>query len=147
MTRNGSLGPYPHLSWMAPGAAVPQSPVGPRRASVAGSLDCMVMGPITWSYHPSESSYAMMTAVLLHEGSCSNELMVFTRKVCSSSGSEYPAWPSWYFAAFRKLTAGRFPLSAATQKLLRSYWWFAWSVLPIMSGELGGRWWWFDVEA
>src|SRR5271166_4414835 len=132
---------------MVPVTVAPHSPAGPRRASVAGSLECIVIGPITWSYHPSESSYAMMTAVLLHVGSCSKELIVFTRKVCSSRGSEYPACPSWYFAAFRKLTAGRFPLSAATQKLLRSYWWFAWSVLPIMLGELGGRWWGLEVEA
>ena len=40
---------------------------------------------------------------------CSIWLMVFTRKVCSSSGSEYPGWPSWYSDAFRKLTAGMLP--------------------------------------
>src|SRR5450759_3135606 len=73
---------------MVPVTVAPHSPVGPRRASVAGSLECIVMGPITWSYHPSESSYAMMTPILLHVGRFSKELIVFTRKVCSSSGSE-----------------------------------------------------------
>src|SRR5260370_22018876 len=45
-----------------------------------------------------------------------SRLMVFTRKICSSWGSEYSGWPCWYRAAFRKLTAARLPDSAAHQK-------------------------------
>jgi hypothetical protein len=33
------------------------------------------------------------------------------------------------------------PACAAAQKLVRSYWWLAWSVLPIMAVDVGGRWW------
>ena len=54
-TSSGSRGPYPHRSWKAPAAAVPQWP-GPVRASFAGSFDWLTIGGITWSYQPSESS-------------------------------------------------------------------------------------------
>ena len=100
----------------------------PFRTSLAGSFDGLTIGPITLSYQPSESSQLMMTAVLLQVGRLSSWLIVLTRKACSSSGSELPGCPSWYLSAFRKLTAGRLPESAAIQKEDRSYWWFAWSV-------------------
>ena len=67
-------------------------------------------------------------------------LIVFTRKVCSSSGFEYMACPSSYAGAFSRLTAGRFPAPRALKKSLRSYWWFAWSDWPITETEPGARW-------
>src|ERR1700676_3600376 len=85
--------------------AVPQAP-GPVRAS-AVPVDVLTIGPIWWSYHPSESSYMITTAVLFQFRCCSRKLIVLTINVCSSRGSEYPAWPSWYDGALRKLTAGK----------------------------------------
>jgi hypothetical protein len=41
-----------------------------------------------WSYQPSESSYAMTTAVLDQSGVCSRALISLTRNCCSSIGSE-----------------------------------------------------------
>ena len=83
---------------------------------------------MTLSYQPSESSQLMIIAVLLQLGRLTSWLMVLTSQVCSSSGSELAGCPSWNLSAFRKLTAGRLPESAAIQKEERSYWWFAWSV-------------------
>src|SRR5215470_15912316 len=54
ITRNGWRGPNPHLPFWAPCFGVPQLP-GPSNASAA-VLDGETMGPITWSYQPSESS-------------------------------------------------------------------------------------------
>jgi len=41
---------------------------------------------------------------------------------------------------FEVTDRGRFPASAAAQKSLRSYWWLASSVRPIIWVELAGRW-------
>src|SRR5690348_3109289 len=41
--------------------------------------------------------------------------------VCSSNGLEYPACPSWKAGALRKLTEGRLPEVAASQKSEISY--------------------------
>ena len=105
ITNNGRWGPYPHRSWYIPGDTC-QHRSDPRSLSYLGSLDWLIMGGITWSYHPSESSYEMMIAVSFHSGICSIRLIVETRKCSSSIGSEYPACPFWYLGAFRKLTSG-----------------------------------------
>ena len=47
------------------------------------------------SYQPSESSHVMSTAVDFQVGSDSRWLIVVTSQVCSSSGSELFACPSW----------------------------------------------------
>jgi hypothetical protein len=47
----------------------------------------------------------MTTAVSFQKVLFCNALIVLTRKVCSSSGSEYPACPSRKAEAFTKLTA------------------------------------------
>ena len=89
----------------------------------------------------------MITAVLDHSGDCSSALSVRAMKCCSSSGSEFDGWPSSNAAAFRNETLGRLPAASAASKSLRSYWWLAWSVEPIIAVEVGGRWWMFAVEA
>ncbi len=66
-------------------------------------------------------------------------LIVSTRNFCSSTGSEYAAWPSWYPGALRNDTAGMVLVSTTLEKSVMSYWWLAWSVLPIMAVELGGK--------
>src|SRR5215470_6333770 len=104
---------------MDPTFAAPQLPAPVSASAVV--LDWLTVGGITWSYQPSESSYTMITADSCHCGKVCSALMVFTRKVCSSRGSEYSEWPSWYPAALRKLTSGKLPASAAAQKWLRSY--------------------------
>jgi len=58
-------------------------------------FDWLTMGGITWSYQPSESSAATMTAMLFHSGSCCRRFSVLTMNVCSSSGFELPGWPFW----------------------------------------------------
>jgi hypothetical protein len=70
-------------------AAVPQA-LSPVRAS-AVPVEVFMAGPIWWSYHPSESSYMIITAVLLQVSSVSEEIDRVHEKVCSSSASEYPA--------------------------------------------------------
>ena len=50
------------------GSALPQSS-GPSRASLAGSLDWLTMGGMTWSYQPSESSQVRRMAICGHCGS------------------------------------------------------------------------------
>src|SRR5690348_519633 len=92
-TSSGSRGPYPQRPWYPPaGWLVPQV-LGPDRAS-AEVWESLTMGDIWWSYQPSESSYAITTAVLLQSDDFSSRLIVSTRNCCSSSGLEYPAWPS-----------------------------------------------------
>src|SRR6266849_230789 len=49
----------------------------------------------------------MTTAVEDQSGVCWRALISLTMNFCSSRGSEYPACPSWYPGALRKLTAGR----------------------------------------
>jgi hypothetical protein len=66
-----------------------------------------------------------MTAVLSYSGSFWIRFMVLTRKVCSSREPENPECASWYEGSFKKLTAGKLPDSAVSQKSLRSYWWLA----------------------
>ncbi len=119
-------------------APVPQ--VFPFRTSLAGSLDGLTIGAMTLVI-PAVGVVPVDDDRRAAPGREALErLMVLTSHACSSSGSELPGCPSWYLSAFRKLTAGRLPASAAIQKEERSYWWFAWSVCPIMEGELGGRW-------
>src|SRR5215467_12760660 len=75
-TRNGCLMPYPQRPnacgfavAFSPGNesdALPQAP-GPVSAS-AVPVEVFTIGPIWWSYHPSESSYMMITAVLFQVG-------------------------------------------------------------------------------
>src|SRR5690242_13818811 len=60
-------------------------------AQMAASSE--VLEPFTmtggwWSYQPSESSYVITMAVDDQNLDCSIWLIVFTRNVCSSSGSE-----------------------------------------------------------
>ncbi len=55
---------------------------------VGRSVEVFTIGPIWWSYHPSESSYMITTAVLRQLGSACRKFSVFTRNVCSSRGSE-----------------------------------------------------------
>ena len=74
----------------------------------------------------------MTTAVLDHSGDCWSALSVRAMKSCSSSGSELPGWPSSNAGAFRNETAGRLPAAAPRRSRVRSYWWLAWSVVPIM---------------
>ena len=119
ITNIGTRGPYPQRSRAEPAGAWPHSPWGPSSLSFLWSLDWLTIEGITWSYHPSESSYAIMTAVLFHSGSLCKRLIVLTRKFCSSSGSEYPGCPFWYLGAFMKLTAGTLPDCAAPQKSIR----------------------------
>src|SRR6202051_1603337 len=80
-TSKGCLGPYPQRpsAWrfegLTPGndvVAAPQAP-GPVSAS-AVPVEVFTIGPIWWSYHPSESSYRMTTAVLLQAGCASRKL-------------------------------------------------------------------------
>src|SRR5712671_3573355 len=88
------------------------------------------------------------TAVSFQNRLFCRALIVLTRKVCSASGSEYPAWPSWKAGAFRKLTAVRLPALRASKKSWLSYWWFAGSgvlmcgtkLCPIAATELGRAW-------
>src|SRR5271165_6686861 len=99
MTRKGNLGPSPHL----PSSDPPVEFVGTSAADAQafGSVresrlvsEPVMVGASTWSYQPSESSQVMTTAVEDQLGRDSRWLMVPTSHVCSSSGSEYPAWPS-----------------------------------------------------
>jgi hypothetical protein len=60
-------------------------------------------------------------AVLLQNGDFMIALIVLTRKACSSSGSEYPAWPSPLAGAFKMLTAGMLPAFSASKKSWISY--------------------------
>src|ERR1700675_50189 len=76
----------------------------------------LTIGLIWWSYQPSESSYEMMMAVLRQNFDFWIALIVVTRNCCSSSGSEYPAWPSIFAGALRKLTAGRLSALSASKK-------------------------------
>src|SRR6266700_186143 len=119
ITSSGRRGPKPHLPCTAPGALVPQLP-GLFRLSAA-VLDGVTIGDMTWSYHPSESSYEIMTAISSHSRLCCNRLMMPTMNCCSARGSEYPAWPSWKPGAFRKLTSGRLLAFTAVQKSAKSY--------------------------
>src|SRR5205807_1247934 len=89
ITSRGWRGPKPQLSRKASGLAAPHRPA-PLRASAVGSLDWVRIGPITWSYQPSESSYRTITAVDSQVGRRSRGLMVSTRNVCSSSGPSIP---------------------------------------------------------
>ncbi len=89
----------------------------------------------------------MTIAVLAHSGDCSISLIFDVRNFCSSNGSEYAAWPSWASGALRKETAGIRCSASAVSNAVRSYWWFAWSVYPIMLSLVGARWCGFDVEA
>ena len=81
-----------------------------------------------------------MMAVLLHSGDCSIALSVRATKRCSSSGSEFDGCASSKAAAFRNETDGRLLLASAVSKSVRSYWWLAWSLEPIMAAEDGARW-------
>ena len=81
-----------------------------------------------------------MMAVLCQKGDCWMALMVLTTKVCSSRGSEFPAWASWKREALRKLTAGMFPAARASVKSCMSYWWLAASVVPTAATEVGRTW-------
>ena len=60
-----------------------------RLVSASSALvEWLTIGPIWWSYQPSESSYAMTTAVSHHSGRRWRKLMTSTMNACSSSGSE-----------------------------------------------------------
>src|SRR5271170_3122138 len=50
--------------------------------------DWFTSGLVTWSYQPSESSYAMITAVLCHSWLFCRALTTVTIQFCSSMGSE-----------------------------------------------------------
>src|SRR5215471_1823197 len=52
--------------------------------------DAFTIGPVTWSYQPSESSYWIKTAVCAHSSDRCSALITFTTKTCSRSGSELP---------------------------------------------------------
>ena len=72
-----------------------------RSAHPPCSLDWFMIGGMAWSYQPSESSQAMITAVLSHSGSVCRKLITLTMNTCSSSGDELPGWPSFARFAFR----------------------------------------------
>ena len=87
-------------------AAPPSEPIPlphiPTPVSASAVLvDWFTTGGMTWSYQPSESSQAMITAVLSHSGSVCRKLITFTMNTCSSSGDELPGWPSFARFAFR----------------------------------------------
>ena len=90
----------------------------------------------------------MTTAVLAHSGDCSSALSVRAMKCCSSSGSEFDGCAVLERRRLqerdRRQVAGR---RARRRSRVRSYWWLAWSVEPIIAVEVGGRWWMFAVDA
>jgi len=63
--------------------------------------------------------------VVAQNGERSIWLMVLTRKVCSSSGSEFAGWAFWAAGGLRKLTDGMLPCCSASKKSEMSYWWLA----------------------
>src|SRR3954471_18498725 len=69
--------------------------------------DGLTIGPLTWSYQPSESSYWMNTAASFHSGDCCRAFITWTMNTGSVSGWELPGCASWYLAAFKYETAGR----------------------------------------
>ncbi len=56
--------------------------------------DALTIGPVTWSYQPSESSYWMKTAVCDHSCDRCSALTTCTINTYSSSGSELLGWAS-----------------------------------------------------
>ena len=88
-----------------------------------------------------------MIAVLFQNFDRWIALIVFTRKCCSSSGSEYPAWPSWYSAALRKLTAGRFPCVEVLVEPAQVVLMVGLPVVPDLGQAGRGRWSGLAVEA
>src|SRR6267143_7074470 len=90
-TSRGSRGPKPQPPfWVPPLTSFafgePQLP-GPVNSS-SDTLDWITIGPIWWSYQPSESSQEIMTAVSFQSFDCMRALMTLTTKICSSIGSE-----------------------------------------------------------
>ena len=63
----------------------------------------------------------MITAVSFHSLFCIKRLINPATNFCSSSGEEYPAWPSCAPFALIKLAAGNLSSRSAVKKSLRSY--------------------------
>ena len=117
-------------------AAVPQAP-GPVRASSV-PVDVFTIGPIWWSYHPSESSYMMTTAVLFQVGQRFQKvdrvdqerlLIQEDRSIPRGHPDRPPPSESLRRASCRRPTA--------VKKSCRSYWWFAGPAFPISAIEFG----------
>ena len=89
MTSSGWRGPYRHRSACPPSGALIVEPheAVPFSASRVVCEELRI-GGMAWSYQPSESSYAMTTAVDFQSLDFCSALMVLTRKCCSSIGSE-----------------------------------------------------------
>src|SRR6267154_2603143 len=90
-TSRGKRGPKPQRPfWVPPLTSFafgePQLPGHSNWSS--DTFDWVTMVPIWWSYQPSESSQALITAVSFHSFDRIRALMTFTTKICSSIGSE-----------------------------------------------------------
>src|SRR5438445_10369874 len=77
-TSSGSRGPKPQRPFCVPpltsfAFGEPQLP-GPSSWS-SDTFDCVTIVPIWWSYHPSESFQAMLTAVSLHAVLCMSDFV------------------------------------------------------------------------
>ena len=119
---------------MAPGARCKRRGRAP---PTTGPVPCWAA--VGRSGRQAPSGRRATTAVEDHLGSVSSRSSVLARRCCSSSGSEWPGWPSPKPGHFKKPTAGRLPLSAAAQESASPYWWLARSLRPIIATEAGGR--------